>query len=138
LLYWCSKPWQVLPRPITLTRIPLLRPIIFTWNHLLLLNRWIISVVPQEGIFFCYKTILNGMNVNIEHYLCRSDVICLHYLIFKWRDRRVKESKWEMRRIGATRGYQRLFEQKSFFKKLKTSTKHCWNNTPMHYARGSH
>jgi len=41
-------------------------------------------------------------------------------------DRRVKEPEWEMRRTGARGGGdQRLFEKKSFFKKPKTSTKHC-------------
>jgi len=35
-------------------------------------------------------------------------------------------------------GHGQLFEKKSFFKKPKTSTKHCSNNTPMHYAQGSH
>jgi hypothetical protein len=43
-----------------------------------------------------------------------------------------------MWRTGAKGGDQRLFEKKSFFKKPKTSSKHCWNNTPVHYARGSH
>jgi hypothetical protein len=51
----------------------------------------------------------------------------------------IKEPEWEMWRTGARgRGDQRLFEKKSFFKKSKTSTKHCWNNTPVHYAQGSH
>jgi hypothetical protein len=60
-------------------------------------------------------------------------------------DQRVKESEWEMRRTGRGEidglknrsgkcegpgrwgggGDQRLFEKKSFFKKPKTSTKHC-------------
>jgi hypothetical protein len=40
--------------------------------------------------------------------------------------RQVKEPEWEMQRTGvAGGGYQRLFEKKSFFKKPKTSTKHC-------------
>jgi hypothetical protein len=51
---------------------------------------------------------------------------------------RVKEPEWEMQRTGAAGGDQRLFEKKSFIKKPKTSTKHCSNNTPVHYARGSH
>jgi hypothetical protein len=37
--------------------------------------------------------------------------------------RRGKEPEWEMRRTGATRGDQRLFEKKSFFKKPKTLLK---------------
>jgi hypothetical protein len=39
--------------------------------------------------------------------------------------RRGKEPEWEMRRTGAGVGDQRLFEKKSFFKKPKTSIKHC-------------
>ncbi len=35
-------------------------------------------------------------------------------------------------------GDQRLFEKNFFLKKPKTSTKHCRNNTPVHYAQGSH
>jgi hypothetical protein len=38
---------------------------------------------------------------------------------------RGKELEWEMRRIEVEGGNQRLFEKKSFFKKPKTSIKHC-------------
>ncbi len=41
------------------------------------------------------------------------------------RGRRSKEPEWEMRRTGARGGDRRLFEKKFFFKKPKTSTKHC-------------
>ncbi len=46
----------------------------------------------------------------------------------------VKNQSGKCERSRRRGGDQWLFEKKSFFKKPKTST----NNTPVHYAQGSH
>jgi hypothetical protein len=43
----------------------------------------------------------------------------------------------EMQRTRAGGGPTVVWKDKSFFKNPKTWTKHCWSNTPVHYALGS-
>jgi len=73
---------------------------------------------PQTPLLRAFP--LQQLNIDVWPPLAKSYILIHLVCLWQW--------------LRTDSGHEQLFEKKSFFKKSKTSIKHCWNNTPVHYG----